>query len=169
MNLLYVCYANKGRSPAFEAYTRHFIKKYSLEGVKVNSAGIGLHRIEQMRREEHPLASKATRQILNYQGLSIDNHLITYVGDVISKSDLLLVSDQHTLDMVVEEFPDDSPKVMIAGEYARSRKYREVHGPHHSCRGPIKSEIEGYKKMLAEIRHVSKRVAKRLKQEGFEL
>jgi len=162
MNLLYVCYANKARSPTFEAYTKLFLEEYSIEGINVLSAGIGRARMEHLIEEGHDLASRATRQILNSKGIDIDNHTLTFIDDLIDESDLILVSDQYTVDLILEQFPDYSP--ILAGEYAGSKKYREVFGPHHSSRGDV-TEIEGYKMMIAEIKYLSRKVVKRLGSE----
>jgi protein-tyrosine-phosphatase len=166
--IIYVCYANKGRSPAFEAYTKDFLRQKSIDDVMVMSAGIGLKFIEKLRKENHALPSRVTRQILKSQSLSIDDHLINYLGDIIKGSDLILSVDQHTLEMINDDFPRYSERVMLVGVYGGSKKYKEVFGPHHSGRGPIKSEYEGYKRMIAEVRYVSRRIVKRFIKEREE-
>ncbi len=160
--LIYVCYANKGRSPAFEAYTRDFLRRKYVSDIEVVSAGVGLAKIEQLRREHHGLPSRLTRQILHGQGLDMDSHQINFLGDVVSRANLILAVDQHTLDMVQDNFHNYSDRAMLVGDYAGTKKYREVHGPHHECRGKIKSEHDGYVQMIAEIRRISRKVVKRL-------
>jgi len=111
------------------------------------------------------LPSRETRNVLKANGLNIDDHLVTYLGDVIKRSDLILATDQHTLDMINEDFERYSPRAMLVGDYAGSRKYKEIHGPHWSGRGKIKSEHEGYKRMIVEIRYLSKKIVKRIIKE----
>ena len=166
--VIYVCYSNKGRSPAFEAYTKHFLSEKGIEDITVLSAGVGTARMDQLRVEGHSSASKVTRQILAQQGLNIDDHKITNLENVIKGADLILVTDQDVLDTIRNDFSHYAGRAMLAGEYAGSKMYKEVHGPHWSGRGPIKSEVEGYKRMIVEIKYLTRKVVKRMIAERGE-
>jgi len=166
--VIYVCHSNKGRSPAFEAYTKFFLARRSIKNIDILSTASSLPMVEHLRKRKLDFVSRTTQKILKEQKLSLDRHVSIYIGEVIKGSDLILAVDQHTLDMIFEDFSQYSERMMLVGKYARTKKYREIHGPHDSGRGRIKSELEGYRRMLDEIKYVSRKATKRLIKERRE-
>ncbi len=163
--IIYVCHSNKGRSPALEAFTDYYLSKRGISNISVESAASSLAMVESLRKRHSIQISRVARKVLREKGLDMEKHLVTYLGDVINRSDLILVTDNDTLEQVIENFWDYKNRAMLVGKYARSRKHKEIRGPHHESRGVLKSELDGYKKMIKEIDDVSKRAVRRLVKE----
>lgn len=163
--LLYVCYNNKGRSPALQAFTRYFLEKRDIEGIAVESAGAGVEHIEKLRKQSGQL-SRMTRHIMRHDyGIDLDNMSIKHLGEVGSKWDAVLAADRDTVEFINDGFPQFSEKTVLAKEYAGySHKHSmEIHGPyhyHHQYREQDWTERLGYDIMLNECKNVARRVAK---------
>jgi len=166
--IIYVCYSNKGRSPAFEVYTRHFLRTWGVTNITVKSAASSKEMVDSLRKRGSEHVSRTTNQILKEHGLGLDKHTVNYLGEIISGSDLILAVDQYTLDSILKDFDSYKERMMLAGDYAKVRQHREIFGPHHSLRGTLKSEVDGYRKMIDEIRYVSRRAARKMIREMKE-
>jgi protein-tyrosine-phosphatase len=165
MKVLFLCYSNKGRSPALSAYTRDFLK--DSPQIEIDSAGIGLENIESLRKRNMDLASRTTTQILSEQGIDISDHRLQYVGEVIKGSSLILSSDELTLARTKAEFPYYSQRYHLARQFAGFTTQLEIFGPYaESRRDPQDrnwTERQGYEHMLREIKSVSKKIAEKLR------
>ncbi|RLI97549.1 MAG: hypothetical protein DRO99_02915 [Candidatus Aenigmatarchaeota archaeon] len=163
MKLLYVCYNNKGRSPSLEGYTRHFLDEYGVDGVDVDSAGVGVESIESLR-EKSAYISRTTARILAEDGIDMHDKTIKHMGEVEGDWDVVLAADMHTLDIIHGRFPAFSGSSMLAKEFAEYKSGdMEIHGPYyHQDEVPPEewTERKGYEIMLHEIRNVSRRIAR---------
>jgi len=165
--LLYVCHSNKGRSIALAVYTDYFLKQKGLN-LLVDSAGVSIEMIDSLRERGIDRASQNTAKILQTEGIDISEHKVNYVGEKISGSDLILVSDELSLVRLRIEFPDYKEKSFLAKKYAGFSRDLEIFGPYAEKRrlkNPEWTELIGYEHMLREIKAVSKRVVKRLESE----
>lgn len=164
--LLYVCYNNKGRSPALEAFTKYFLERQGKKGIIVESAGVGVESIKSLRKKSCQI-SKITRRIMHHDyGLDLDHTMIRHLGEVGDHWDAVLAVDRDIVEFIAEDFPGFYPKTMLAKEFAGySHSHNiEIHGPYHyqnEYRANDWSERLGYNIMLNECKNVSRRIAKK--------
>ena len=168
MKMLYLCYNNKGRSPALEAFTNHYLSREGVHDVVVDSAGVGVESINSLRRTSSRI-SRTVRKILSEHGLNMEQKKIKHLGEIGRKWNLVLAADWHTADLVWEHSHRLYDKTILAKEYAGYEDDLEIHGPYHyqEAMDPSEwTERAGYDIMISEIRNVSKRVAQRLARES---
>ena len=170
MRLLYVCYNNKGRSPALEAYTRHYL---GLKGVYepqvvVDSAGAGVESIRHLRQTSDHI-SRTVRRLLHDGGLDLSSETIKHLGEVGTDWDLVLATDSGVVKAVQEHFPGFAGKLQLAREYAGYRDRLDMRGPyyHQQKFEPSEwTETVGYELMLYECKNAAKRIAQRISEES---
>ncbi len=165
MKLLYLCYNNKGRSPALEAFTRYFLDKWNIDWIYVDSAGVGVESILSLRRKSDEI-SRVTRNVLSGYGLNLDSKRIKHLGEVHGSWDLVLAADHHTIETVEEQFPEYSKITQLAKEYAGYKgNSMEIRGPYYYQQKipPDEwTERTGYEIMINEIKNTARRIAKRM-------
>ena len=163
-NFIYVCDNNKGRSPALEIYTRGFLHDLGVKGIRVSSAGVWKDSIAKLIREGHNRPSHTVSEILLQQGYDIRDHTLTHLGEIVNPY-IVLAVNSDVYNSALEHFPALKDKIMLAGEYIRSHKHREIYGPGHESRKNISSERERYVRMLYELEGLAKRVSIRIRRE----
>lgn len=163
-NYVYVCDNNKGRSPALEAYTRSFLDDLGIKGVSVSSAGIWKENIARLVREGHNCPSQTVSDILLEDGFDIRNLTLRHLGEI-KMPYLVLAVNSEVYHSAVNHYPDIESRLMVAGDYAKSHKYKEIYGPFHHSREISPTKKEKYARMVYETEALAKRVALRIKRE----
>jgi len=167
MKLLYVCYNNKGRSPALEIFTRYFLEKACMDDIVVDSAGVGVESIESLRQTRDDI-SRITKRILSSYGFDIGQKRIKHMGEIPDDFDIVLAVDIYTLETIEERFPAFYSRSVLAKKYAGYSDSHEIRGPWYNRQKMTEaewSERAGYEKMINETKNVSRRVVKRIRDE----
>ena len=157
--ILFVCSANKSRSPSLEAYVKHLAKKNKIKNIKVNSAGTYEQLIRSFLKTGKTKANPIIRRMLSKEGIhEINRHRTKSISrKLVEGSSLILTASQKNKDTVLENFPRVRGKVFTIKEYVGMKG--DIVDAHYHPNGNImydkttkKNTAEAYRKMLKEIR-----------------
>ena len=167
--ILFVCSVNKSRSPAFEAYVKHFVKKRKMKSIKIDSAGTYEQLIRSFLKTGKTKANPTIRRMLSKEVIpEINRHRTKPISKkLVEGSSLILTASQKNKDTVLENFPRVRGKVFTIKEYVGMKG--DITDAHYHKGGPVmydkgtkKGTAKAYRKMLKEIRELAETTANRL-------
>ena len=145
LHVIFICTGNICRSAMADGYLKYRLKGLGLDD-KVCVSSAGTHA---MQGEKSPINAK--RAIAKY-GANIEQHCSTTLGNSkIYEADYILVmTDKHKRD-VISKYPEIEEKTKLLGEYAKSKKYKEIDDPwgysysvYEKCAQEVVESIEGF-------------------------
>jgi protein-tyrosine-phosphatase len=173
--VLVVCSVNKGRSPAFSAYLKHFVKQRGLGNIEVNSAGTNEAIIKMLRRSQQAGPSYKVKVILSREGVhEINSHKAKPITkSLVEKSNLILAVSSKNKEKILAVYPEARGKTFTIKEFVRIKGSKNIKDAHYHRKldttGGVmydkttrKGTMKAYRKMLKEIRVLAKMAAERL-------
>jgi protein-tyrosine-phosphatase len=173
--VLIVCSVNKGRSPAFSAYLKHFIRKRGKANIKVDSAGTDKHIIKILQRTGKIGASCKVKAILSRGGVhEINSHMVKPITkSLVKESDIILTVSSKNKERILAGYPEAEGKTFTVKEFVGIKGSLDIKDAHYhgklDASGGImydkttrKGTVEAYRKMLKEIKVLAEMTAERL-------
>ena len=121
--LLYVCFANKSRSPLLEAFTRVFAEQMGLD-IEIGSAGTSEEYINEFYKNGNLSAYHKAAEMLSQENMieiynALSNHKVKlFTAELGEISDIILPVDNMNKKRVLDICPNIKNKVQLARAFA---------------------------------------------------
>lgn len=140
MNILFVCTGNTCRSSMAQYLMAEMLKKNSIEGINVASAGVAVFAPSS--------ASENAIKAMKHEGINILSHFSRQIDeDIINDSDVILTMTKRHKQVLNQLFQNYSNKIFTLGEYVRLQKdiadpYGGSLATYFKCRDELKDMLE---------------------------
>ncbi len=147
MNILFVCSANRCRSPMAEALFKQMVKDIHRPDIEVQSAGT-IQRYDRIPASENAIA------VMKERGLDISSHRTQPVDhELIDWADLILTMTDRQKETIDTNFVKSRKKVHLVTEYA---------GMSGDIPDPILAELDEYRECVAQLEDVLEKLKQKI-------
>ena len=149
MKILFVCSANRCRSPMAEAMFKQMVKDIQVPGEKIEVKSAGTF----FRNDGAPAMEHAVT-VMNEHGLDISSHRAQTINDnLIDWADLILTMTTKHKEYIETNFVNSRRKVQLLTEYA---------GAQGDIFDPVMSGIEVYRECVIQLEYLLGKVKQKI-------